>query len=176
MAMSYLKRVLQPLEVTRDTDTDVNSYVNNDTRPLPPPRRTYGPWNFVALCKLSHCPSQNILTLFRDGYGLLQRRRMDNRLFPHLPWSQCLAINAGSYTLSNIRWFRVHYGRSPRCIVAHWISLLDAFCLGNVWRLVPHGQSSVLVFHLHLDQFLVRWPMCQSPSHGNLAFVPNYWT
>ncbi|CZR63717.1 related to uracil permease [Phialocephala subalpina] len=49
MTMSYLKRVRQLLEVTRDTDTEVNSYINKDTRPLPPSRRTYGPWSFVAL-------------------------------------------------------------------------------------------------------------------------------
>ena len=44
------------IEVKRDVDTDVNAYVNKDTRPLPPSRRTYGPWAFVGLwmvCSLS---------------------------------------------------------------------------------------------------------------------------
>lgn len=43
------QRLLRRLEVNRDTDTDVDIYVNKDTRPLPPSRRTYGPWEFVGL-------------------------------------------------------------------------------------------------------------------------------
>ncbi|KAF6829998.1 NCS1 nucleoside transporter [Colletotrichum plurivorum] len=42
-------RLLRRIEVTRDTDTDIDIYVNKDTRPLPPSRRTYGPWEFVGL-------------------------------------------------------------------------------------------------------------------------------
>lgn len=42
-------QLLRRIEVTRDTDTDVDIYVNKDTRPLPPSRRTYGPWEFVGL-------------------------------------------------------------------------------------------------------------------------------
>jgi NCS1 family nucleobase:cation symporter-1 len=49
MALSYLTRLLRTLEVTRDEDTDVDGYVNRDTRPLPPSRRKFGPWNFVGL-------------------------------------------------------------------------------------------------------------------------------
>jgi nucleobase:cation symporter-1, NCS1 family len=50
MSQSTLKqRLIRRLEVQRDTDTDVQSYVNRDTRPLPPSRRTYGPWEFVGL-------------------------------------------------------------------------------------------------------------------------------
>lgn len=44
-----LTQLLRRIEVNRDTDTDVNAYVNKDTRPLPPSRRTYGPWSFVGL-------------------------------------------------------------------------------------------------------------------------------
>ncbi|KAH7174874.1 NCS1 nucleoside transporter [Fusarium flagelliforme] len=36
-------------EVQRDEDADVDIYVNKDTRPLPPSRRPYGPWEFVGL-------------------------------------------------------------------------------------------------------------------------------
>ncbi|SPO03120.1 related to uracil permease [Cephalotrichum gorgonifer] len=43
------KRLLRRLEVQRDTDADVDIYVNKDTRPLPPSRRPYGPWEFVGL-------------------------------------------------------------------------------------------------------------------------------
>ncbi|GAB7363948.1 hypothetical protein MBLNU230_g4510t1 [Neophaeotheca triangularis] len=43
------QRLLRALEVKRDGDTHVGSYVNKDTRPLPPSRRTYGPWSFVGL-------------------------------------------------------------------------------------------------------------------------------
>lgn len=46
---SITKRLARRLEVQRDTDTDVDIYVNKDTRPLPPTRRTYGPWEFVGL-------------------------------------------------------------------------------------------------------------------------------
>lgn len=44
-----LGQLLRRVEVNRDIDTDVNAYVNKDTRPLPPSRRTYGPWSFVGL-------------------------------------------------------------------------------------------------------------------------------
>lgn len=43
------RRLIRRLEVNRDVDTDVEIYVNKDTRPLPPSRRTYGPWEFVGL-------------------------------------------------------------------------------------------------------------------------------
>ncbi|KAK1637396.1 uracil permease [Colletotrichum phormii] len=46
---SWSRRLLRRVEVNRDTDTDVDIYVNKDTRPLPPSRRTYGPWEFVGL-------------------------------------------------------------------------------------------------------------------------------
>ncbi|KAI0179502.1 uracil permease [Hypoxylon sp. FL1284] len=46
---SLLSRIARRIEVKRDTDTDVDIYVNKDTRPLPPSRRPYGPWHFVGL-------------------------------------------------------------------------------------------------------------------------------
>lgn len=46
---SLAKCLARCIEVQRDTDTDVDIYVNKDTRPLPPSRRTYGPWEFVGL-------------------------------------------------------------------------------------------------------------------------------
>lgn len=49
MAFSRLQQLLKPLEVPRDDDINVNGYVTLDTRPLPPSRRTYGPWQFVGL-------------------------------------------------------------------------------------------------------------------------------
>jgi nucleobase:cation symporter-1, NCS1 family len=51
MASSTFKqRAVRRLEVKRDTDMDIQaSYVQKDTRPLPPSRRTYGPWEFVGL-------------------------------------------------------------------------------------------------------------------------------
>ncbi|KAL4905074.1 permease for cytosine/purines, uracil, thiamine, allantoin-domain-containing protein [Aspergillus multicolor] len=42
-------RLMKRLEVNRDTDAQVDIYVNKDTRPLPPFRRPYGPWHFVGL-------------------------------------------------------------------------------------------------------------------------------
>ncbi|KAF3031589.1 hypothetical protein E8E12_000099 [Didymella heteroderae] len=44
-----LGQLLRRVEVNCDTDTDVNAYVNKHSRPLPPSRRTYGPWSFVGL-------------------------------------------------------------------------------------------------------------------------------
>lgn len=46
---TFTSRLLRRLEVQRDTDADVDIYVNKDTRPLPPSRRPYGPWEFVGL-------------------------------------------------------------------------------------------------------------------------------
>lgn len=46
---TFTSRLVRRLEVQRDTDTDVDIYVNKDTRPLPPSRRPYGPWEFVGL-------------------------------------------------------------------------------------------------------------------------------
>lgn len=43
------RRLLHRLEVKQDTDADVDIYLSKDTRPLPPSRRTYGPWEFVGL-------------------------------------------------------------------------------------------------------------------------------
>ncbi|KAM0192257.1 hypothetical protein ACHAPI_008431 [Fusarium lateritium] len=44
-----LSRLASWLEVQRDEDANVEIYVNKDTRPLPPSRRPYGPWEFVGL-------------------------------------------------------------------------------------------------------------------------------
>ncbi|KAL3468948.1 permease for cytosine/purines, uracil, thiamine, allantoin-domain-containing protein [Aspergillus californicus] len=44
-----MSRLLKKLEVNRDTDVQVDIYVNKDTRPLPPSRRPYGPWHFIGL-------------------------------------------------------------------------------------------------------------------------------
>lgn len=46
---SFRQRLMRRIEVNRDTDTDVAAYINKDTRPLPPSRRPYGPWEFVGL-------------------------------------------------------------------------------------------------------------------------------
>ncbi|OLN87637.1 Uracil permease 3 [Colletotrichum chlorophyti] len=37
------------IQVSRETDVATTAYMNRDTRPLPPDRRTYGPWQFVGL-------------------------------------------------------------------------------------------------------------------------------
>uniref|UniRef100_L2FI43 Uracil permease n=1 Tax=Colletotrichum fructicola (strain Nara gc5) TaxID=1213859 RepID=L2FI43_COLFN len=41
--------LLRRIEVSRETDVVTTAYMNRDTRPLPPERRTYGPWQFVGL-------------------------------------------------------------------------------------------------------------------------------
>ncbi|ROV96956.1 hypothetical protein VSDG_04129 [Cytospora chrysosperma] len=46
---SLTRRLLHRLQVKQDTDADVGIYLNKDNRPLPPSRRTYGPWEFVGL-------------------------------------------------------------------------------------------------------------------------------
>lgn len=46
---SSFRGLLRHLEVSRDTDTDIDAFVQKDTRPLPPSRRVYGPWHFVML-------------------------------------------------------------------------------------------------------------------------------
>ena len=46
---STFSRLASKFEVQRDEDADVDIYVNKDTRPLPPSRRPYGPWEFVGL-------------------------------------------------------------------------------------------------------------------------------
>lgn len=47
--MPSLKTILERIEVSRETDVATTAYMNRDTRPLPPDRRTYGPWQFVGL-------------------------------------------------------------------------------------------------------------------------------
>ena len=46
---SLTRRILRRVEVNRDTDIEVDFYLNKDNRPLPPSRRTYGPLEFVGL-------------------------------------------------------------------------------------------------------------------------------
>lgn len=46
---SLTRRLVRKLKVHKDTDADVDIYLNKDTRPLPSSRRTYGPWEFVTL-------------------------------------------------------------------------------------------------------------------------------
>ncbi|KAM0326992.1 hypothetical protein ACHAQA_006113 [Verticillium albo-atrum] len=46
---SALRRALRRIEVPREPDVSTTAYMNRDTRPLPPSRRTYGPWQFVGL-------------------------------------------------------------------------------------------------------------------------------
>ncbi|KAK5730195.1 hypothetical protein LTR15_000129 [Elasticomyces elasticus] len=46
---SAVQRFVRLVEIRRDGDTDIQSHITKDTRPLPPSRRTYGPWTFVGL-------------------------------------------------------------------------------------------------------------------------------
>ncbi|KAI1070256.1 hypothetical protein LB507_010369 [Fusarium sp. FIESC RH6] len=46
---STFSSLASKFEVQRDEDADVDIYVNKDTRPLPPSRCPYGPWEFVGL-------------------------------------------------------------------------------------------------------------------------------
>ncbi|KAJ9137270.1 NCS1 nucleoside transporter [Pleurostoma richardsiae] len=46
---SLRARLVRRIEVQRDVDMDVDMYLHKDNRPLPPSRRTYGPWEFVGL-------------------------------------------------------------------------------------------------------------------------------
>lgn len=43
------KRAVERVEIAREDDVSTTAYMNRDTRPLPPDRRTYGPWQFVGL-------------------------------------------------------------------------------------------------------------------------------
>jgi NCS1 family nucleobase:cation symporter-1 len=54
-----ITQLARRIEVNRDIDTNVNAYVNKDTRPLPPSRRTYGPWSFVGLWMVSSFQTNN---------------------------------------------------------------------------------------------------------------------
>ncbi|TQN64041.1 Transporter aclS [Colletotrichum shisoi] len=44
-----LTALVRRVQVARETDVATTAYMNRDTRPLPPHRRTYGPWQFVGL-------------------------------------------------------------------------------------------------------------------------------
>lgn len=46
--MVLYRRVVKALEVKSHDNTHVSA-INEDTRPLPPERRTFGPWEFVTL-------------------------------------------------------------------------------------------------------------------------------
>ncbi|KAG7133678.1 Uracil permease like protein [Verticillium longisporum] len=46
---SAVRRAFRRIELPRETDVSTTAYMNHDTRPLPPSRRTYGPWQFVGL-------------------------------------------------------------------------------------------------------------------------------
>ncbi|KKA25993.1 hypothetical protein TD95_002701 [Thielaviopsis punctulata] len=48
LAFSF-KRALHSLRLPADNDNLSSSTMNADTRPLPPHRRTYGPWHFIGL-------------------------------------------------------------------------------------------------------------------------------
>ncbi|KAM0274368.1 hypothetical protein ACHAQH_007905 [Verticillium albo-atrum] len=47
--VSAMRRAFRRIEVPRESDVSTTAYMNRDTRPLPPSRRTYGPWQFVGL-------------------------------------------------------------------------------------------------------------------------------
>ncbi|KAK1705348.1 NCS1 nucleoside transporter [Colletotrichum lupini] len=47
--MTTATALLRRVQVPRETDVATTAYMNRDTRPLPPSRRTYGPWQFVGL-------------------------------------------------------------------------------------------------------------------------------
>ncbi|KAH6689738.1 uracil permease [Plectosphaerella plurivora] len=47
--MAVWRECLSRLEIAREKDVATTAYMNRDTRPLPPSRRTYGPWQFVGL-------------------------------------------------------------------------------------------------------------------------------
>ena len=46
--MARIKRFLKAIEVP-GYDTTIAQKLNEDIRPLPPSRRTYGPWQFITL-------------------------------------------------------------------------------------------------------------------------------
>ncbi|KAH7362697.1 NCS1 nucleoside transporter [Plectosphaerella cucumerina] len=47
--MALWREALSRLEIPQEKDVATTAYMNRDTRPLPPSRRTYGPWQFVGL-------------------------------------------------------------------------------------------------------------------------------
>jgi NCS1 family nucleobase:cation symporter-1 len=49
MSNSAVRRFFKRIEIPREDDAPTSAYMNRDTRPLPPDRRTYGPWTFVGL-------------------------------------------------------------------------------------------------------------------------------
>lgn len=47
--MSLLHRIDKKIRIEPEPDVLTTAYINRDTRPLPPCRRTYGPWQFIGL-------------------------------------------------------------------------------------------------------------------------------
>ena len=47
--MGKLNDLIQKIQIPRPKDVSTTAYVNRDTMPLPPERRTFGPWSFVGL-------------------------------------------------------------------------------------------------------------------------------
>lgn len=164
------------LEVNRDIDTDVNAYVNKDTRPLPPSRRTYGPWSFVGLWMV--CSSTSINSIFTirlipnfQGHGKFQCRRLDHRIFSHITRPQRMAVDARHRHCSHFCRLRMHSWRSPRSEMAHRIPILDETSLGYLGLSVSYGHSSVPILRLDIDKYLVWRSMSKGLPNLSLAVI-----
>jgi cytosine/uracil/thiamine/allantoin permease len=87
--MKTLKKLLPHLEAKRANTYEEKSNGNEDTFPLPPERRTFGPWEFVTLCVVTG--SFNI-----GGYFLISCAVVIPTIFVTLIWFTAAAHSGGS--------------------------------------------------------------------------------
>jgi hypothetical protein len=104
-------------------------------------------------------------------YRKFQRRRMDHRVVSHIIGSQRLAVNARDHYRPYICRIRMYSWRSPWSEMAHRLSILDEASLGHMGIPISHGYSSVPIFRLDIDQYMVRRPMSQGLPHMPMALL-----
>ena len=150
-----VSRLIRRIEVKRNTDIDVDIYVNEDTRPLPPSRRPYGPWHFVGLWMVTGSfnvggwtTGSSLISLGLNVWVSTYNVVIYWAIIPNANSSltSYVAIHARYHRCTYFRRLRLRCWRTPWCKVAYWISPVDETELGHMGLSVSDGT---------LDMFLV---------------------
>lgn len=164
-----INKIFTPLEVKSSTDEDLS--FNDDTKPLPPDRRTYGPWQFVTLWVITGEFWVSSSTIVTDDNRIIQYRWMDHRVISHCLRLECVAMHDHRYHRQPDRWSDVRAKWRPRCEVAHWLSNYHACILGNTRLCFHHHPTLLPGLHLVFDPSLLGRAVPSCSAHSYLALL-----
>lgn len=145
-------RVIRRIEVHRDTDANVESCLNKDTRPLPPSRRTYGPWEFVTLWMVTGSfnvggwtVGSSLISFGLNVWVSWHSVQILAQMTPNHPWHKVsddwitTTIDVGHYHCKRLHGFYLRAWWPPGRKMAHWFLHVDEAELGSTGIHISHG-------------------------------------